>query len=120
GMAVDPLQGLLGGSDGGNPVPFEFQVVREQVAHLGLVLDDEHARRCRRSGDSLADHDALDIGALAPPLWRICRGSLTVKILPRPGSLSTSTRPPWAAISSAQMASPNPKPRRFSVAPEPR
>ncbi len=38
------------------------------------------------------------------------RGSTTVNVLPRPGSLCTDTRPPWAVTSAWTMDRPSPAP----------
>src|SRR5205085_7553529 len=37
-----------------------------------------------------------------------CNGSVTVKVVPCPGALSTAIEPPWASTASLQKVSPSP------------
>ena len=41
---------------------------------------------------------------------RAARGRVTVKVLPRPGAVSTAIAPPWASTSALAIARPRPAP----------
>ncbi len=63
-------------------VAFELEVVTQTEQHLRFVLDHQNAL-----------HDGLPSAAAPAEM-----GKCSVNVLPRSGSLSTCTKPPWPRI----------------------
>ena len=86
-----------------------------QVAHVGVVVDDEHRARaeCAVAGRMRPTGRALRRCRGGSPTT--CAGSVTVKVVPLPGSLSTVMSPPIIWQNFRLIARPRPVPPNLRV-----
>src|SRR5262249_30312822 len=94
-LRARPLEAGLPVGGGQDLVALELEVVLEAEHHVRLVLHDEylaHGRSAERSPSPLS------------------AGITSVKVLPLPGLLSSSTEPPCASMMCWTRASPSPLP----------
>src|SRR4030095_8992777 len=99
GLVGERAKALLAGRYRGDLIAVELEVVGEHRSQLWFVLDDQHAAQIIRGGnfsihetasrDSTGRGDAAITGGFAS-------GSKMRNVLPAPGTLVMSTRPPWA------------------------
>ena len=105
-LAREP-QPLLAASRHRHPEPLASQIAPHQLAHRGVVVDHQHEAGARGAlGDGRRGR-ALPSPARAPST---STGNRTVKVLPRPGALSTVTSPPISRQSRRDRARPSPVP----------
>ena len=104
------------------------ELLRQQLADVGVVVDDENARLAlggaRRGDDDLLAKLAdqrRELHRRRAAGRRLVRGqgSENEKMLPLPMTLSTQTRPPWCSTISLQIGRPRPVPFGLSVSVSP-
>ena len=104
GQRLDGLPAVAGGAD---LVPFVGQQVGDLLAQRLVVLHHQDAA----SGGGLPGRQGLwSAGSRGGASLAVVRGSVTVKVAPRPGSLLTSMAPPWARTIWPAMYRPRPRP----------
>src|SRR6185503_8589485 len=109
--ALQPLQSIVGNVD---VVAFDLEVVAQPEGQVGVVFDDEDARRHASLSVVMGSSSSCsgpDAGRTSASTFGEC-GSSTKKREPRCSRLcrSTPARPPWRCTRSRTTANPIPLP----------
>ncbi len=101
-VGLEPGQRGLAVLGGGQFGAGRFQRGSEDEPDVGLVVDDQDVPGVTHDGCSSCPF------AAAPSEGAV--GKVKVNVVPRPGWLSASIRPPWASTISRAIARPSPAP----------